>query len=42
MNTISLGYYQMAYRISIIPITEFSDVVGTVTFPVFAKIRGNK
>ncbi len=42
MNTISLGYYQMAYRISIIPITEISDVVGTVTFPVFAKIRGNK
>jgi len=34
----SLGLYQMAYKISIFPISEISDVVSRVTFPVYAKI----
>ena len=42
MNTSALGLYQMAYKISIIPITEISDVVSMVTFPVYAKIVNNK
>lgn len=38
MGSASLGLYQMAYKISILPITEVSDVVSSVAFPVFAKI----
>ena len=34
----SLGLYQMAYKISIFPITEISDVVSKVVFPVYARI----
>ncbi len=33
-----LGIYQMAYRVSITPITEISDVVNKVIFPVYSKI----
>ena len=36
-----LGLYQMAYRISTIPITEVADVVSRVTFPVYVKIAGD-
>ncbi len=38
----SLGLYQVAYKISILPITEISDVVSKVTFPVYVKIRNDK
>lgn len=38
----ALGIYDMAYTIAITPITEITDVVGRVTFPVFAKISGEK
>ncbi|MGB9637632.1 MAG: oligosaccharide flippase family protein, partial [Microgenomates group bacterium] len=41
LNTQSLGLYQMAYKISILPITEISDVVSKVTFPVYIKISGD-
>lgn len=34
----SLGIYDMAYRISLIPITDIADVVFRVTFPFFVKI----
>lgn len=34
----SLGIYDMAYRISLIPITDIADVVFRVTFPVYVKI----
>ncbi len=37
-----LGLYQMAYRISTLPITEVTDVVSKVVFPVYAKIEGDK
>lgn len=38
----SLGLYQMAYKISIFPITEISDVVSKVTFPIYTKIGSDK
>lgn len=38
----SLGLYEMAYAISIIPITEISDVISKVTFPVYSKISDDK
>lgn len=33
-----LGIYQLGYKISTLPISEVSDVVNRVTFPVYAKI----
>jgi len=38
LNATSLGLYDVAYRFSMLPITEVSDVVGKVTFPVYVKI----
>ena len=38
LGTSSLGLYEMAYKISMLPITEISDVVSKVTFPVYSKI----
>lgn len=38
LNTNSLGLYQVAYKISSLPITEVADVFSRVTFPVFSKI----
>lgn len=34
----SLGLYQVAYKISTLPITELSQIISKVTFPVFVKI----
>lgn len=34
----SLGLYDMAYRISLLPISEVTDVIGRATFPVYVKI----
>lgn len=42
LNAGSLGLYQMAYRISTIPITEISDVFSRVTFPMYAKNQEDK
>ncbi len=42
LNTTSLGLYQMAYKIAMLPITEIADVIARVTFPVYAKISGDK
>jgi O-antigen/teichoic acid export membrane protein len=39
LGSASLGIYQMSYKIAIIPISEVTDVVSKVTFPVFAKLR---
>lgn len=33
-----LGLYQNAYVLSTLPVTEVSDVVGKVTFPVYSRI----
>ena len=37
-----LGLYQMAYKISILPISEVSDVVSKVVFPIYTKIAEDK
>ncbi len=41
LKATSLGYYQMAYKISTLPITEITQVVNGVTFPVYANIGGD-
>ncbi len=38
----TLGVYQMAYKISILPISEISDVVNKVIFPVYSKIEEDR
>ena len=38
LNTNFLGLYQMAYKISTLPITEVAEVFVKVTFPVYVKI----
>lgn len=37
-----LGIYQMGYKISTLPISEVSDVVNKVIFPVYSKIGSDK
>ncbi len=37
-----LGLYDMAYKISILPITEVSDVFGKVTFPAYTQIQSDR
>ena len=39
LGTTSLGLYDPAYKISGLPVSEVSDVVAKVTFPVFVKLR---
>jgi O-antigen/teichoic acid export membrane protein len=39
INEGALGIYQVAYKISTLPITEVSQVVGRVTFPMITAIR---
>lgn len=41
LGTRSLGIYDMAYRISLIPISDIADVIFRVTFPVYVKISGD-
>lgn len=42
LNTAYLGTYQMAYKVSSLPMTEVSDVIQKVTFPVYTKIAEDK
>ncbi len=42
VGTSALGIYQMAYKISLLPLTEISQVVSMVTFPVYVKIADDK
>ncbi|MFH0943408.1 MAG: lipopolysaccharide biosynthesis protein [Candidatus Beckwithbacteria bacterium] len=42
LNTSALGFYQMAYKISTLPITEVADTISKITFPVYAKIALDK
>jgi O-antigen/teichoic acid export membrane protein len=37
LNTSALGYYQMAYNVSMLPVTEISNIFYTVAFPVFTR-----
>jgi len=41
MGASALGIYGMAYNISTLPISEITDVVSKVVFPVYAKIAGD-
>jgi O-antigen/teichoic acid export membrane protein len=41
LGTTSLGYYDAAYKIAMLPITEIGDIVTKVTLPVYAKIVGD-
>ena len=42
LGTESLGVYNYSYKLSMLPITEVSDVITTVTFPTFVKIAHEK
>lgn len=42
LNTVSLGIYDMAYRLSLAPMTDISDATTAVAFPVYVKISGDK
>jgi PST family polysaccharide transporter len=42
LNTSALGYYQMAYKISTLPITEVSQVINKVTLPIYTNIKGDR
>lgn len=42
LGTYSLGLYQMAFKISTLPISEVSDVANKVVFPVFTKISDDR
>jgi O-antigen/teichoic acid export membrane protein len=42
LNPISLGLYQMAYRLSTLPVTEIAQVAGKVTLPVYVQIANEK
>ncbi len=41
LGATALGLYQMAYRISNIPATEFSHLLSTVTYPAYSKLQDN-
>ena len=41
MSTTSLGHYQMAYKIGILPITEIHSTLAKVSLPIYSKIRGD-
>jgi len=42
MGQSPLGLYQVAYKTSTLPITEVSDTIGKVTFPVYVGISEDK
>lgn len=42
LGTGSLGLYMRAYSISLLPITEISDVFNQSTFPIYVRIAGSK
>lgn len=42
LGATSLGLYDMAYRISLVPLSDISDVVSKVTFPVYVKISKDR
>jgi O-antigen/teichoic acid export membrane protein len=41
LGAAALGFYQLAYRISNLPASEFSRLISTVTFPAFSKVQDN-
>jgi len=41
LNTASLGVYQIAHKISLLPLSEITVVVHKVTFPIYVRIAGD-
>jgi len=41
LGTTTLGFYQLAYRISNMPATEITQVISQVTFPAYSKLQDN-
>ena len=42
LGTTSLGFYQQAYSISTLPVSEVGQIFNKVTFPVYVAIGGDK
>lgn len=42
LGTASLGFYQQAYSISTLPVTEIGNIFNKVTFPVYVNISADK
>ncbi len=42
LGTTSLGFYQQAYSISTLPVSEIGQIFNKVTFPVYVKIATNR
>ena len=42
LGTAALGVYSLAFRIPDLVINEFSNVISTVTFPVYARMQDNR
>jgi O-antigen/teichoic acid export membrane protein len=42
LGTSSLGVYQIIYKISILPLSEISDAVNRVVFPIYVKIAEDR
>lgn len=42
LGTNSLGIYQVAYKLSTLPITEITNTINTVVFPVYSKFSEEK
>lgn len=42
LGSTNLGYYQQAYSISTLPVSEIGNIFNKVTFPVYVAIGGDK
>jgi O-antigen/teichoic acid export membrane protein len=42
LGTSSLGFYQQAYSISTLPVSEVGQIFNKVTFPVYVRLSGEK
>lgn len=42
LGSVQLGFYQMAYQISTLPVAEISNILSKVTFPVFMKFADDR
>ncbi len=42
LGTASLGFYQQAYSISTLPVSEIGQIFNKVTFPVYVRIGGDR
>lgn len=42
LGATSLGIYQMAFKLSVLPSVELAQIISKVIFPVYSKIAGDK